>query len=140
VNHAKPNMGLITWKGQTVRKADVTVAKYHLNEVEIGELNRIVNMWLDYAEDQARRRRQVFLNDWEAKLNEFLRFNERAVLEDKGRVTKADADARAHAEYEEFASRRRALLEAEAEQMQQKALEDAAKKLPEKPKRGQRKR
>jgi hypothetical protein len=134
-DHSQPNMGLTAWKGGVVRKADVTVAKNYLTREEIGELNRIVTMWLDFAEDQARRRKQVFLNDWETKLNDFLRFNERAVLSDKGSVTKTAADTRAEAEYEEFAARRRALLEAEAEREQLYPLEDAARKLPERPKR-----
>ena len=134
-DHSKPNMGLTAWKGEVVRKADVTVAKNYLSQEEIGELNRIVTMWLDFAEDQARRRKQVFLKDWETKLNEFLRFNERAVLDDKGSVSKTAADARAEAEYEEFAARRRALLEAEGEREQSRSLEDAARKLPERPKR-----
>jgi hypothetical protein len=133
-DHAKPNMGLTSWKGAAVRKADVTVAKNYLSQEEIGELNRIVTMWLDFAEDQGRRRKQVFLKDWETKLNDFLRFNERAVLRGKGKVTKADADAHAESEYEEFAARRRALLEAEAEREQRQSLEDAASKLPERPK------
>jgi hypothetical protein len=137
-DHSKPNMGLTTWKGDVVRKTDVTVAKNYLNEGEISELNRIVTMWLDFAEDQARRRKQVFLNDWESKLNEFLRFNERSVLAGKGRVSKSDADVRAEAEYEGFSARRRALSEAEGERAQQRALEDAAKRLP-KPKKGRRK-
>ena len=139
-DHSRSNMGLTVWKGDAVRKADVTVAKNYLSENEIRELNRIVTMWLDFAEDQARRRRQVFLKDWETKLNEFLRFNERAVLGDKGKVTKDAANARAEAEYEEFAARRRAMLEGEAERDAQKALEDAARKLPEKPKRRKAKR
>ena len=135
VDHTKQNMGLTAWKGDLVQKVDVTVAKNYLNQDEISELNRIVTMWLDFAEDQARRRKQVFLKDWETKLNEFLRFNERAVLRDKGKVSKGDADARAEREYEEFAERRRALLEAEGERAGQNALEDAAKKLPARPKR-----
>ena len=135
VDHIKPNMGLTAWKGDVVRKADVAVAKNYLNQDEISELNRIVTMWLDFAEDQARRRKQVFLKDWETKLNGFLRFNERTVLRDKGKVSKGDAHARAETEYEEFAARRRALLEAEAERAGQKALEDAAKRLPARPKR-----
>ena len=134
-DHTKVNMGLTAWKGDAVRKADVTVAKNYLNEGEIRELNRIVTMWLDFAEDQAHRRKQVFLEDWETKLDEFLRFNERAVLGDKGRVTKDAAHARAEAEYEEFAARRRAMLEAEGERDAQKALEDAARQLPEETKR-----
>lgn len=133
VGYKKPNMGLTAWKGDAVRKSDVTIAKNYLSQDEIDELNRIVTMWLDYAEDQARRRKQVFLKDWEIKLNEFLRFNERKVLPGKGKVSKADADARAEAEYEEFAARRRSFLEAEAERDRQKALDDATKKLPKKP-------
>ncbi len=132
-NHAKPNMGLTAWKGGVVRKADVTVAKNYLSQDEIDGLNRTVVMWLDFAEDQARRRKQVFLRDWEIKLNEFLRFNEREVLGGKGRVSKSDADARAESEYEQFAARRRALAEAEAEREQRNSIEDAAKGLPERP-------
>ena len=82
---------------------------------------------------QARRRKQVFLKDWEAKLDEFLAFNERNVLANKGGVSRADADARAEAEYEAFAARRRALLEAEGERAAPQALEDAARKLPKQP-------
>ena len=129
-DHSKPNMGLTTWKGAAVRKADVTIAKNYLGEEEISELNRIVVMWLDYAEDQAKRRKQVFLRDWETRLNEFLAFNERQVLPNAGRVSKEDADARADAEYEEFAARRRAFLEAEAEGSAIRSLEDKARQLP----------
>lgn len=129
-DHERANMGLTTWKGEVVRKADVAVAKNYLNQDEIGELNRIVVMWLDFAEDQARRRKQIFLRDWQTRLDDFLRFNERDVLEHKGRVSKADADAQAEAEYERFAERRRALLEAEGQRARQQALEEAAKALP----------
>ncbi len=135
VDHTKPNLGLTVWKGDIVRKADVTVAKNYLNEGEIDELNRIVTMWLDFAEDQARRRKQIFLKDWEARLDEFLRFNERAVLGSKGKVNKADADLRAEAEYAAFAARRRAMLEAEAERGTLGALEALIEKLPGKPQR-----
>ena len=126
-DHTKPNMGLTTWKGGVVRKGDVTVAKNYLNEEEIRELNRIVTMWLDFAEDQARRRKQVFLADWDTRLDEFLRFNDRAVLDGKGTVAKSDADAIAEAEYAEFAARRRALLEAEGERTTIAALEESAR-------------
>lgn len=133
-DHVLPNMGLTTWKGDAVRKQDVTVAKNYLSEEEIRDLNRIVTMWLDYAEDQALRRKQVFLKDWEAKLKGFLAFNERAVLSNAGSISKNDADDRAEAEYEMFAARRRALLEAEGERTNLKALEDTAKTRPAKPK------
>ncbi len=134
-NRALPNMGLTTWSGGVVRKHDVTVAKNYLKEGEIGELNRIVTMWLDFAEDQAHRRKQVFLKDWETKLDDFLRFNERGVLANAGSVSKLEADARAEAEYDEFAARRRGLREAEGEQEHFKLLEDAAKARPPRKKR-----
>ena len=79
-DHLLPNMGLTSWKGDEVRKTDVAIAKNYLKENEIDELNRIVTMWLDFAEDQARRRKQIFLKDWEKRLDEFLRFNDRRVL------------------------------------------------------------
>jgi hypothetical protein len=83
-NAENPNMGLTTWKGTAVRKGDILVAKNYLHEDEIAELNRIVGMFLDFAEDQSRRRKQIFLNDWKARLDEFLRFNDRNVLPTAG--------------------------------------------------------
>jgi len=83
-NHQLPNMGLASWQGEVVRKTDVVTAKNYLRKNEIGGLNRIVVMWLDFAEDQAKRRKQIFMSDWERKLDEFLRFNERKVLSNAG--------------------------------------------------------
>ena len=133
---AAPNMGLTTWKGDVVRKGDATVAKNYLRESEISELNRIVVMFLDFAEDQARRRKQIFLNDWRNRLDEFLRFHERGVLPDAGRISRDEADRKAAEEYEQFAARRRAQLEAEAEAAlgQPDEFEEEVKKLP-KPKK-----
>jgi hypothetical protein len=128
-DHARPNMGLSTWKADAVARTDVTVAKNYLREEEIGELNRIVVMWLDFAEDQARRRKQVFLRDWEKRLDDFLRFNEREVLENAGSLSKSEADDHAKAEYARFAARRRALMEAEGERSSVAALESAARRL-----------
>ena len=130
VNADAPNMGLTAWKGAQVRRGDVTVAKNYLLEPEITELNRIVTMFLDYAEDQASRRRQIFLRNWEQKLDDFLRFNERAVLADVGSVSRVEADQRAAAAYDVFDARRRAELEAAAEQDTMAELERAAKALP----------
>jgi hypothetical protein len=128
-DHALPNMGLSTWKGDAVMKGDVTVAKNYLRDDEINELNRIVVMWLDFAEDQARRRKQVFLRDWETRLDDFLRFNDREVLDNSGSISKAEADEHARDEYERFARRRRALLEAEGERAAIAAIENAARRL-----------
>jgi hypothetical protein len=126
----KPNMGLTNWKGATVRKGDVTIAKNYLQGDEIDELNRIVVMFLDYAEDQAKRRKQIFLKDWQVKLDEFLKFNERRILPDAGKVSREAADEKANQEYERFSERRRFEREAEAEQENVRQLEDLAKKLP----------
>ena len=128
-DHTLPNMGLTSFKKGRVTKADVTTAKNYLNEAEVSELNRIIVMWLDYAEDQARRRKQVFLRDWEARLDAFLEFNERAVLTRAGSATKAEAHAHAEAEYERFAARRRAQLEAQGAREAVETLEMAAKQL-----------
>ncbi len=128
---SQPNMGLTTWKGEIVRKGDITVAKNFLSAHEIEELNRIVVMWLDFAEDQARRRQQIFLKDWQTKLDEFLRFNDREVLENAGTVSKADADEHARAEYAAFAERRRAVLEHRGAEDSIKHLEDFSKDTPE---------
>jgi hypothetical protein len=127
---AQPNMGLTAWKSGVVRKGDVTIAKNYLREGEINELNRIVVMFLDFAEDQARRRKQIFLHNWRTKLDEFLRFNERDILSDAGKVSREQADALAQQEYECFAARRRAQVENEAEADTLKQLEDEVEKLP----------
>ncbi|WP_141130638.1 MULTISPECIES: virulence RhuM family protein [Virgibacillus] len=98
----KENMGLTAWKGNKVRKTDVTVAKNYLTEKELKSLNRIVAMYLDYAEDQAERQQPMHMNDWIDKLNAFLQFNEREILENAGRISKAVADKLAIQEYETF--------------------------------------
>jgi hypothetical protein len=125
---SQPNMGLTVWKGEIVRKTDVTVAKNYLREEEIDELNRIVVMWLDFAFDQAKRRKQIFLKDWRTKLDEFLAFNDRRVLTDAGKKTKKDADEAAKTEYDQFAERRRIAMEERGAADSIQVLEDLGKK------------
>jgi len=134
---AQPNMGLTAWKSSVVRKGDVGVAKNYLREDEIEELNRLVVMFLDFAEDQAKRRKQIFLQNWLTRLHDFLKLNERAILPDAGKVSREEAASFADEEYEHFAARRRAQLENEAEADTLKLLEAEVKKLPaaKKPKR-----
>ena len=126
-NASLPNMGLTSWKGEVVRKSDAKVAKNYLYEKEISELNRIVVMFLDYAEDQARRRKQIFLNDWQMKLDDFLTFNERDVLPNAGKVAREDADNKAEQAYEEYAKRRRQQVEDQSERNALRELENTAK-------------
>ena len=127
---SQPNMGLTSWKSGVVRKGDVGVAKNYLREDEIEELNRIVVMFLDFAEDQARRRKQVFLQNWMTRLHDFLKLNERSVLPDSGKVSREEADSLAEEEYERFSARRRAQLENEGQADTFKHLEAEVKKLP----------
>ena len=129
-DHALPNMGLTSWARDEVRKTDVTIAKNYLDGDEISELNRIVSMWLDFAEDQAIRRKQVFMQDWQSKLDEFLRFNDRDVLPDAGKVSKKMADEKAQTEYEQFATLRREAKESLGEAELMKQLEAATKLIP----------
>ena len=126
---AVPNMGLTTWHGGRVRRQDVTIAKNYLNREEIEELDRIVVMYLDYAEDQARRRRTLTMRDWEDKLDAFLQFNEREVLSHAGKLRADVVEKLALDRYETFDAARReaARLAADAEDMV--ALEQAERQL-----------
>ena len=121
-----PNMGLTTWKGEIVRMGDVTTAKNFLQQDEVEELNRIVIMWLDFADDQTRRRQQVFLQDWQTRLEDFLRFNDRRILQGAGKVSKTAAEEHSRDQYQIFAERRRHFLEAEGAREEIQALEDLA--------------
>jgi len=120
-----PNMGLTAWSGAKVRKHDVTVAKNYLTAEEIGQLNRFVTMYLDYAEDQAQRRQPVHMKDWREKLDAFIQFNERNVLIDAGAVAMGDAKAFAREEYDRFNERRLA----EADEQAEKEFQALAKEI-----------
>lgn len=109
---AKDNMGLTSFKGAKVRRADVTVAKNYMTQEEIETLNLIVNMYLDYAELQAKQHHVMHMADWEEKLNQFLQFNGRDVLQNAGTVRREVANALALAEYEKYDEHRR-LMEAD---------------------------
>lgn len=130
---AKPNMGLMSWKGDKVRKGDVTTAKNYLEAGEIEELNRIVTMFLDFAEDQARRRKQMHMAEWVAQTDRFLTFNEREVLTGPGRVSHQRMETLAHRAYAEFDAGRsdREAIEADAEYVEElKKIEAEVAKRP----------
>jgi len=104
-NSSKPHMGLQTWRNAPqgkILKTDVTVAKNYLMEKEIKELERIVSMYLDYAENQAARQIPMKMKDWVQKLDAFLRFNEYQILKNAGKVSNAVAKQLAEEEYEKF--------------------------------------
>ena len=128
VDATKPNMGITCIDEEQIKSTDVTVAKNYLSEEEIDELNRIVVMWLDYAEDQAKRKQQVFLKDWEEKLDSFLQFNDRDVLGNFGNISKKEADKKAKDEYKKFSAARRKKREAIGAIENIKALESIVKR------------
>jgi hypothetical protein len=105
VGSEKPKMGLTTWKNAPkgkILKPDVSVAKNYLEEKEISELNRIVTMYLDYAENQAKKQRPMKMEDWVQKLDAFLRFNEYEILDNPGKVSHEVAKALAEGEFEKY--------------------------------------
>jgi len=105
VGSLKPNMGLTVWKNSpkgNIRESDVVIAKNYLNEKELDHLNRIVTMYLDFAEMQAKRGILMRMNDWVIKLDAFLKLNEREILGNVGKVSHDVAEALALGEYEKY--------------------------------------
>ncbi len=104
-NAEKEHMGLTSWEAYPegkIQKFDVSVAKNYLSEKEIKQLERIVVLYLDYAEEQAEREIPMTMNDWETKLNGFLTFMERDVLQDAGKVSAELAKLHAETEFEKY--------------------------------------
>ena len=101
----KDHMGLTTWKnapGGKLRKTDVAIAKNYLNEDELNNLNRIVSMYLDYAELQANNHTLMNMHDWITRLDAFLQFNEKEILTNSGKVAAEIARAFADSEFEKY--------------------------------------
>ena len=104
-NHEKEHMGLTNWKNSPNGKilaSDVVIAKNYLSKDEIKSLERIVTMYLDYAEDQAERRIPMTMEDWKNRLDVFLQFNEREVLDNPGKVSHKVAESFALSEFEKY--------------------------------------
>ncbi len=126
-DNAKERMGLTTWKNAPdgkILKPDVSVAKNYLTEKELKSLDRFVSMYLDYAEDQAERNIPMTMEDWANKLNAFLQFNEREILDSPGTVTKEIAKAFAESEYEKYRIVQDRLFESDFDRHIKKLLED----------------
>ncbi|QOJ23875.1 MAG: virulence RhuM family protein [Gammaproteobacteria bacterium] len=101
----QPNMGLSTRKDAPagkIQKFDVVVAKNYLTEVEMAQLSRLVNAYLDVAEDMAQRKIPMTMQDWESRLNRFIEATDREVLQDAGKVTAEIAKAHAESEFEKY--------------------------------------
>ena len=105
VSSSKENIGLTTWKNVpkgAIRKTDVSIAKNYLDKEELGKLNRIVTMYLDYAELQAKNNKLMYMKDWVQKLDAFLQFNEQDILQHTGKVTAEIAKAFAGKEFDNY--------------------------------------
>lgn len=103
---AKQNMGMTTWSGDKPRKPDVEVAKNYLNEKELDVLNRIVNMYLEFAELQALDRKPMYMQKWIEKLDDFLKLSGRDILTHAGKISHDKALEKAYAEYEQYRKER----------------------------------
>jgi hypothetical protein len=98
----KPNMGMTSWPGGTIRKADVSIAKNYLNAEEIDVLNRVVTAYLELAELQALNRKPMHMRDWIGRLDDFLKMTGREILSHGGTVSHEDALEKARAEYDKY--------------------------------------
>ncbi|OGQ99217.1 MAG: hypothetical protein A2505_08095 [Deltaproteobacteria bacterium RIFOXYD12_FULL_55_16] len=99
---SRPNMGLITWEGARIRKADIGIAKNYLSEEELRALNNLAEQYLIFAEGQAARRIAMTMQDWVTKLEGFLTLNDREILPDAGKVSAQIAKAHAELEFVKF--------------------------------------
>ena len=124
-NADKPNMGLTSWKGKRITPADIGVAKNYLVKDELEILNLIVSQYLDFAELQARSQKPMSMADWIRKLDDFLRLNERQILQDAGKVSAKLAEETVAREFEKF-QKKQAVLDAE---QVDKDFEEAVKKI-----------
>jgi hypothetical protein len=116
----RPNMGLTTWKdapGGKIQKFDVVVAKNYLTQSEMAQLGRLVNAYLDVAEDMAQRKIPMTMQDWETRLNRFIEATDREVLQDAGKVTAEIAKAHAESEFEKYRIVQDRLFESDFDRM-----------------------
>ena len=126
---SKDNMGLTSFKGAKVRKTDVTVAKNYMTQEEISTLNLIVNMYLDYAELQAKQHHIMHMADWEKKLNQFLQFNGREILQNFGSVKREVAEALALIEYEKYDVHRKMIESTDVDELTNEIEQLKSKKV-----------
>ena len=122
---AKPHMGLTAWAGSRPRKTDAVIAKNYLKAQELESLNRIVSAYLEFAELQAYNRKPMYMVDWIAKLDDFLRISEHEILSHAGRISHESALVKAESEFEAFS-----MLEAAKPSRVEKDFEEAIGKLP----------
>lgn len=123
-----PNMGLTTWEGSRVRKADVIVAKNYLEADEVDTLNRLVVIFLEQAELRAKDRQPLTLDYWRQNVDRLLAFNDKPILQGSGKLSTERAKQIAHERYDHFDAQRRQAEALAADEEDLKALEAVAKK------------
>ncbi len=107
IDSTKSNMGLTSWAGDKVRKKDIVVSKNYLNEKELKNLNRLVTMFLDFAEDRAEKHKKISMKDWVNQTEKFLKFNERENLSGAGSKSKIQMEKYTSEQYEKFQENRK---------------------------------
>ncbi|HFD6779792.1 TPA: virulence RhuM family protein [Pseudomonas aeruginosa] len=124
-----PNMNLLSFKGDRVRKTDVVVAKNYLNAAELDQLNRLVGMFLDFAELRAEQRKHLMLTDWRQYIDSFMAFNEQPLLRTAGNISREQMKQVAHERYEQFDKHRRRAEALAADAQELAELERLEKRL-----------
>lgn len=140
---SRPKMGLTSWKNSPegkIRRSDVSIAKNYLNEDELRKLNRIVTMYLDYAETQAEKRQSMTMKDWVGKLDAFLQFNEKDILTNPGKVSAAVAKELAEKEFDKYEAQQRQIEATQPVSDFDKLLEHTKQLEHHAPKKGPRKK
>jgi hypothetical protein len=125
----QPNMNLQCWSGSRVRKVDIFVAKNYLSSDEVDTLNRIVVMFLDYADLQAKDRKVLTMDGWRSNLGRFLTFNDRPLLTHNGSVSREQMQSITEKRYAEFDAARKEAERLAADAEDVKALEDVEKEI-----------
>ncbi|MEA3445665.1 MAG: virulence RhuM family protein, partial [Bacteroidota bacterium] len=125
---SKQNMGLTSWRGDKIRKSDVSIAKNYLNEEELSELNNLVEQYLIYAKGQAQRRVPMYMKDWSQKLNGFLTLNDREILNNAGSISHALGKETAELEYHKFKENRQKTIKESDFDKVIKKIENKSKK------------
>ena len=130
VDNKKPNIGLTNWTNSpkgVIRKTDISIAKNYLNEKELDGLNRIVTMYLDYAETQAQKGVAMTMKDWVNKLDSFLQFNEKDILQNSGKISHEVAIALAESEFDKYQVNQDRILESDFDREVKKLLDSKKK-------------
>ncbi len=128
-NAKKLNMALTSWKGSTVRKQDIFIAKNYLTVDEIDTLNRLVVIFLETAELRAKNRQDITINFWRGNLDKILELNDKDILRHKGKITNAEMEQLARKVYEKFDTKRKQYEAELADKQELKEIEDMEKKL-----------